>query len=124
MGEMPESTMWIAYKEEAKELFKIMEVEKGSALPTIPAKHGSKIEFMRKIEVAVLEGIKIIGRPFIGSNPVPDNWDYLVYQDIIGSTTKSYSVVHVSFFYNWKLWAPAVKEEAVHNALKRLKLVR
>jgi len=130
-GEVLEVPLWTAYKHEAEKLFELLEQDKGHCDWVVPAKYTHKIEFIRKIEVAVLTQIRKVGRPFVRAG-APENWDFKVYLDLVGREKRDYppgvdyshpyGFVQLSFFYNWKLWNADLKEDAVAKSLERLKL--
>ena len=85
--------------------------------------------FLRQIEVAVLEQIEFIGKKFV-KKEIPENWDFLVYRDMVGRyrkeeeseqrEAKKYDFLEIGFFYNFKRWAVKEKEKGISSAIKRL----
>lgn len=124
------TSLWIAYKHEALEMWKNLERDpdperKSNWVVSDPIKS----PLLRLIEVAVLEQIKIIGGKFLNEDP-PPNWDFLVYLDMMARPSEDekdyksddhrWSFVQLGFFYNFKRWTVADREQGIAKAIKRL----
>jgi|TARA_R110000824_G_scaffold105425_7_gene249559 hypothetical protein len=128
-----EGCLWTAYKHAAKDMWKNLEqpTDPTSCDRIVTDPIGSSL--CRSIEVALLEQIKYVGSKFVKQD-VPDNWDFLVYLEMLGKSQisgdtenkelKPYGFVQLSFFWNFKRWTIPEKEDGIVSAIRRLNFQR
>jgi hypothetical protein len=126
-----ESALWVSYKYAAQEMWDTLEAHPDKKKCDWVVSDRDQTPFLRQIEVAVLEQIKIIGKKFLKEDP-PANWDFMVYLNMIGrgpdcekshrSKDHRWSFIQLSFFYNFKRWSIADREAGIAKAIKDLEI--